>query len=68
VAIFDPGYYLVSSDGLIVSVDYTAWGWARLILGLLIVVAGLGVLAGKTVARTVGIVLPSSTRWRTSRS
>jgi hypothetical protein len=57
VAIFDEGYYLVRPGGLVLHVDYTRWGWAHLVLGLLIVLAGLGVLAGNTVARIVGIVL-----------
>jgi hypothetical protein len=57
VAIFDQGYYLARPDGLVLHIDYTRWGWGHLLLGLLIVLAGLGVLAGNTVARIVGIVL-----------
>src|SRR5256885_230825 len=33
VAIFDPGYYLVTRTGLVVEVDYTSWGWTHLIIG-----------------------------------
>ena len=29
VAIFDDGYYLVRPNGLVVNVDYTAWGWTH---------------------------------------
>ncbi len=57
VAIFSPTYYVVGSGGLVVSVDYTAWGWVHLLLGVLIVAAGFGVMVGKTWARVVGIVL-----------
>jgi hypothetical protein len=57
VGIFDPGYYHVTASGLIVSVDYTAWGWAHLLLGVLIVICGLGVLAGNLAARIVAVVL-----------
>jgi uncharacterized membrane protein len=57
VAIFDDGYYRVTQGGLVLSVDYTAWGWAHLLLGLLIVISGIGVMAGNLAARTVGVIL-----------
>jgi hypothetical protein len=57
VAIFDDGYYRVGPSGLVVDIDYTAWGWAHLLLGLLIVASGVGVLSGNVAARTVGVVL-----------
>lgn len=59
VAIFSPTYYLVGANGLVVSASYGAWGWVHLVLGLLILAAGLGVMAGKTWARVTGIVLAS---------
>jgi uncharacterized membrane protein len=57
VALFNRGYYLVSSSGLVLSVDYTVWGWTHLILGILAAVTGLGLLAGNTAARVAGVVL-----------
>jgi hypothetical protein len=57
VAIFDDGYYHVAKSGLVVHVDYTTWGWVHLVLGLLIVAAGMGVLTGNVVARTVAVIL-----------
>jgi hypothetical protein len=42
VAIFDDGYYLVRPNGLVVNVDYTAWGWLHLIIGLIAIAVGLG--------------------------
>jgi hypothetical protein len=57
VAIFDDGYYLVRSDGLVVNVDYTAWGWVHLLLGVLAFFAGWGIFSGRTWARAVGIGL-----------
>jgi hypothetical protein len=57
VALFDDGYYVVRPSGLVVNVDYTAWGWTHLIIGLLAFFAGFGVLSGKTWARAVGITL-----------
>ena len=40
-------------------VDFTAWGWAHLILGIVIIFAGMAVLAGKTWGRVVGVLLAS---------
>jgi hypothetical protein len=57
VAIFDDGYYRVTASGLVLSLDYTAWGWTHLILGVLIVIGGIGVLAGNLAARTVAVLL-----------
>ena len=57
VALFNDTYYLVRPSGMIVSVDYTAWGWTHLIVGALIFVAGLGVFAGQMWARVIGTIL-----------
>ena len=57
VAIFDDGYYRVTESGLVVNVDYPAWGWAHLLLGALIIISGLGVLAGNLAARTFAVIL-----------
>ncbi|MGN6333068.1 MAG: DUF7144 family membrane protein [Motilibacteraceae bacterium] len=54
-ALFKDSYYWVSSDNLLVKVDYTGWGWTHLILGLVAVAAGLGVMAGQMWARVLGI-------------
>src|SRR4051794_16407955 len=58
VAIFDDDYYRVGSNGLVVHVSYTGWGWAPLLLGLVIGVSAAGVLAGHVLARTGGVLLP----------
>jgi hypothetical protein len=57
VALFNDKYYVVPSSGLMVHVDYNAWGWTFLIYGAIVGVAGFGILAGKTWARVVGVVL-----------
>ena len=36
--------------------DVTTWGWVHLILGIIGVATGLGLLAGQTWARIVGII------------
>ena len=57
VAIFNDKYFLVGRSGLVVSVDYTAWGWAQVIAGLVVMVAGFCVFAGQMWARVVGILV-----------
>lgn len=57
VALFDPGYYLVKSNGLIVQVDYNAWGWTHLVVGVVAILAGLGLFIGNMAARIAGVVL-----------
>jgi hypothetical protein len=57
VAIFQDEYYLVTRNGMIVSLDYTAWGWTHLIIGLIAAGVGIGVFAGQTWARVAGIVI-----------
>ena len=57
VALFDPGFYKVSSHGLVVNVNYNVWGWTHLLLGVVIFLAGIGVLSGNVLARTVGVAV-----------
>lgn len=57
VAIFEKGYYLVTSSHLVVHVDYAAWGWAHLVIGAVFLLTGFGVLAGMIWARVIGIAL-----------
>jgi hypothetical protein len=57
VALFKDDYYLVGKSGLIVNVDYTAWGWVHLIGGLVVAAAGFCVFTGQIWARTVGVIV-----------
>lgn len=57
VALFRDDFYLTTSSGLVVPVDYTAYGWTHIVLGLIAVGTGLGILAGQTWARVVGVVI-----------
>ncbi|MGY1802199.1 hypothetical protein ACI78T_02855 [Blastococcus sp. SYSU D00922] len=59
VALFDDGFYLVRPDGLVVDVDYNTWGWVHLIIGVVGVVVGVGLLAGNTAARVLGVIVAS---------
>lgn len=55
VALLDDDYYLVPKSGLAIHVSYTGWGWAHLILGAIIALAGFCLLAGQMWARIVAV-------------
>ena len=57
VALFDDGFYLVRSNGLVVDVNYNTWGWIHTIIGVVGVLAGLGLLVGNMAARIAGVVV-----------
>jgi hypothetical protein len=57
VALFNDQYFLVTSRGLLVGVDYTTWGWIHLVLGTIAGIVGVGVMVGETWARVIGIIL-----------
>jgi hypothetical protein len=57
VALARDDYYLVGSSGLVVSLDYTAWGWTLLLFGLLLTFAGYGVMVAQMWARVTGVIL-----------
>jgi hypothetical protein len=48
--------YVVATPKGVAIVDVTTWGWATLIWGVLLVVAGLGLLAGAGWARWLSII------------
>lgn len=54
VALFKDDYYLVTQNSLL-AFDYSAWGWVHLVLGALLVAAGLAIMAGKMWGRVVGV-------------
>src|SRR4051794_25757423 len=56
IALFDDEYYVVTASGFLV-VDLTAWGWIMLIWGVLLVLAGYGLLAGQGWARWFTLVV-----------
>jgi hypothetical protein len=56
IAIFQNEFYVQTRDYLF-KFDVTAWGWIHLILGIIVALAGWGLLSGRTWARVVGITL-----------
>jgi hypothetical protein len=55
-AILDDEVYVETPD-YVYGVDLTAWGWVHLVLGALVVLAGVGVVRGATWARAVALLL-----------
>jgi hypothetical protein len=55
-ALFNDNLY-VATPQYVYAFDLTTWGWVHLLLGALLVIAGLAVIKGQTWARVVGIAL-----------
>jgi hypothetical protein len=55
--LLDDNYTATSVSDLAIAVNYTAWGWALLILGTALVAAGGGIALGYAWARVVGVVV-----------
>jgi hypothetical protein len=49
--------WVLWGNGNAVVIDITAWGWVHLIIGIVVVLAGIGVLLGNVLARIVGVVV-----------
>ena len=56
IALLEDNYFVPTASGFLVF-DVTGWGWVMLIWGSLLVLAGLGLLAGQTWARWFAIVV-----------
>ena len=56
VAIIDDTFYVVR-PGYDLQLDVTAWGWVHMIGGIVLVIAGAGLMTGNVLARIVAIVL-----------
>jgi len=57
VALFKDSYYLVAPSGLVLNVNYTAWGWTHIAIGAVLIATAVGLFAGQTWARVVGVVI-----------
>ena len=57
VALFKDSYFLVAKSGLVVSMDYTAWGWIHILAGLVVAGTGVALFTGRTWARVVAVVV-----------
>jgi hypothetical protein len=57
VALFNDDAFLVTTDRLAVTFDYTAWGWIHLVLGSIVAIAGIAIFRGEVWGRAVGVVV-----------
>lgn len=56
VALFSDEFFVVARDNVF-RFDMTTWGWIHLVFGVVMVAAGVGLLAARTWARLFGIAL-----------
>jgi hypothetical protein len=56
VALFNDEFYLATRNYLF-QFDVTTWGWIHLILGIVLGLAGVGLLGGRMWARVIAIIL-----------
>lgn len=54
--ILEDEFYLVTPKYLL-QFDATTWGWIHLIVGIILVLAGVGLYSGAVWARTLGVLL-----------
>jgi hypothetical protein len=55
-AIIDDEFF-VATRNYVLKFDVTTWGWIHLILGILVLLAGIAVFTGAVWARIVGVIL-----------
>ena len=58
IALFEDEYFVVTPSGFL-AIDLTGWGWIMLIWGVLLVLAGFGLLGGQGWARWTAILVVS---------
>jgi hypothetical protein len=56
IGIFENEFY-VTTRNYIFQLDATTWGWIQLVVGVIVALAGWGLLSGQTWARVVGITV-----------
>ncbi|GAA1745502.1 hypothetical protein AB0K40_45075 [Nonomuraea bangladeshensis] len=57
VGLLHRGFYIITPNNLAVPVNFTAWGWFHIAIGVIVFLAGLAIMSGKTWGRVVGITL-----------
>lgn len=56
VALTKDGTYLIAESGLLVTTDFTTWGWSLIIWGAVLILASVALFSGKEWGRWFGIV------------
>ena len=60
VALFRNEVYVVAPE-YIFAFDLTTWGWIQIVLGIIVLAAGVGVITGQLWGRVVGITIATLT-------
>lgn len=55
VAIFREAFFVVNSQQVLI-VDVRTWGWVNLLVGLIVVLAGLSLFGGSTWSRVMAVI------------
>ena len=55
-AVVDEAFYVAGPE-YIFQFDATTWGWIHLLLGIVVLLAGLAIFTGAVWARTVGVII-----------
>ncbi len=55
-AILENEFYVIGRE-YVFQFDVTTWGWIHLILGVVVILAGLALFRGAVWARTIGVIL-----------
>jgi hypothetical protein len=58
-ALLNDEFFVVGKDGLVVELDYTAWGWVHLGIGVFLLLAAGSVFAGHMFGRVVATIVAS---------
>jgi hypothetical protein len=56
VALFDDQYFVVARGELLL-LDFTAWGWIHLLVGVIMLLVGFGIIRGSPWGLVAGVVL-----------
>jgi len=57
VALVDADYYPAVGRGPVTGMELSAWGWLHIVIGIVLIVAGLCVFAGQVWARVLGVAV-----------
>jgi hypothetical protein len=57
VALFRDEVFVVTRSRMVLNIDYTAWGWIHLVMGVILLLAGGGLFSGRMIARIVAVAV-----------
>ena len=56
IAIIDDEFYVITQNWIL-EFDTSTWGWIHLIVGIIVLAAGIGLFTAQFWARTVGVII-----------